>query len=43
MMQARGPEALYVEPSMELLAELGWTRVDAFFEVLGNCRRHARP
>jgi len=35
-MQARGPEALYVEePSMELLAELGWTRVDAFFEVLG--------
>ena len=36
MMQARGPEALYVEePSMELLERLGWTRVDAFFETLG--------
>jgi type I restriction enzyme R subunit len=37
MIQARGPEALYVEePSMELLERLGWTRVDAFFEVLGS-------
>lgn len=36
MMQARGPEALYVEePSMELLAELGWSRVVAFEEALG--------
>jgi type I restriction enzyme R subunit len=36
MMQARGPEALYVEePSMELLGRIGWTRVDAFFETLG--------
>lgn len=36
MMQSRGPEALYVEePSMDLLSRLGWTRVDAFYEVLG--------
>lgn len=36
MMQAWGPEALYVEqPSMELLEQLGWTRVDAFHETLG--------
>lgn len=31
-----GPEFVYVEkPSMELLAELGWTPVDAFHETLG--------
>ncbi|MGB3476407.1 MAG: type I restriction endonuclease subunit R [Mycobacterium sp.] len=31
-----GPEFVYVEkPSMELLAKLGWTRVDAFAETLG--------
>lgn len=31
-----GPEYLYVEkPSIELLAELGWTPVDAFQETLG--------
>ncbi len=36
-MMARGPEYYYVEkPSMELLAELGWTPVDAFYEVLGG-------
>ncbi|WP_457207198.1 type I restriction endonuclease subunit R [Nocardioides sp. P5_C9_2] len=32
-----GAEYLYVEkPSMELLAELGWTPVDAFHEILGS-------
>lgn len=35
-MAPKGPEARYVEePSMELLARLGWTPVDAFAEVLG--------
>lgn len=35
-MMARGPEFDYVEkPSMELLAQLGWTPVDAFTETLG--------
>ena len=35
-MMAKGPEYDYVEkPSMELLAELGWTPVDAFHELLG--------
>lgn len=35
-MMAKGPEHLYVEqPSMELLATLGWTPVDAFTETLG--------
>lgn len=35
-MMAKGPEYEYVEkPSMELLAELGWTSVDAFTETLG--------
>lgn len=35
-MALNGPETLYVEkPSMELLGELGWTRVDAFQEILG--------
>jgi len=33
---AKGPEYVYVEkPSMELLAGLGWTSVDAFTETLG--------
>lgn len=32
----RGPEYAYVEkPSMELLADLGWSTVDAFRETLG--------
>ena len=36
VMMARGPEFDYVEkPSMELLAQLGWTPVDAFTETLG--------
>ena len=36
MMAAHGPEALFVEePSMQLLAELGWYRVDAWQETLG--------
>lgn len=36
MMAARGPEALFVEePSMQLLSELGWSRVDAWQETLG--------
>lgn len=36
-MTAKGPEARYVEePSMELLAQLGWTPVDAFQETLGS-------
>lgn len=36
MIVAGGPEAWYVEkPSMELLAQLGWSTVDAFHEVLG--------
>ena len=36
MMAPRGPEFDYVEkPSMELLAQLGWTPVDAFDEILG--------
>jgi type I restriction enzyme R subunit len=31
-----GPEFVYVEkPSMELLADLGWTPIDAFSETLG--------
>src|SRR2546430_834866 len=35
-MAPRGPEARYVEePSMDLLGQLGWTRVDAFQETLG--------
>ncbi len=35
-MMAKGPEYVYVEkPSMELLAGLGWTPVDAFTETLG--------
>lgn len=35
-MAPAGPEYLFVEkPSMELLAELGWTCVDAFQEILG--------
>ncbi|TJZ80031.1 type I restriction endonuclease subunit R [Rhodococcus oryzae] len=35
-MMAKGPEYDYVEkPSMELLAKLGWTPVDAFSETLG--------
>ena len=35
-MAPRGPEFDYVEkPSMELLAQLGWTPVDAFAEILG--------
>src|SRR5680860_1895012 len=35
-MAPRGPEFDYVEkPSMELLAQLGWTPVDAFTEILG--------
>lgn len=35
-MVPKGPEARYVEePSMELLAQLGWTPVDAFAETLG--------
>lgn len=35
-MSPKGPEARYVEePSMELLAQLGWTAVDAFSETLG--------
>lgn len=36
MMVAHGPEAMFVEePSMQLLAELGWSRVDAWQETLG--------
>jgi type I restriction enzyme R subunit len=36
MMSAHGPEAMFVEePSMQLLAELGWSRVDAWQETLG--------
>lgn len=36
MMAARGPEAMFVEePSMQLLSELGWSRVDAWQETLG--------
>lgn len=36
MMSPAGPEYMYVEkPSIELLAKLGWTPVDAFQEVLG--------
>lgn len=36
MMAAHGPEAMFVEePSMHLLAELGWSRVDAWQETLG--------
>lgn len=35
-MSPAGPEYMYVEkPSIELLAKLGWTPVDAFQEVLG--------
>lgn len=35
-MTLRGPEFDYVEkPSMDLLAQLGWTPVDAFQEILG--------
>ncbi|MBY6387325.1 type I restriction endonuclease subunit R [Rhodococcus erythropolis] len=35
-MMAKGPEFDYVEkPSMELLAKLGWSPVDAFSETLG--------
>lgn len=35
-MMAKGPEFEYVEkPSIELLASLGWTPVDAFAETLG--------
>ncbi len=35
-MSPQGPEFLYVEkPSMALLAQLGWTPVDAFQETLG--------
>ena len=35
-MSPSGPEYVYVEkPSMELLAELGWTVVDAYSESLG--------
>nr|WP_244465373.1 type I restriction endonuclease [Corynebacterium xerosis] len=35
-MTPTGPEYRYVEkPSIELLAELGWTPVDAFQEILG--------
>jgi type I restriction enzyme R subunit len=35
-MSPKGPEARYVEePSMVLLAQLGWTPVDAFSEALG--------
>ncbi len=35
-MAAHGPEAMFVEePSMQLLAELGWSRVDAWQETLG--------
>lgn len=35
-MTPTGPEYWYVEkPSIELLAELGWTPVDAFQEILG--------
>ncbi len=35
-MSPHGPEFAYVEkPSMDLLARLGWTPVDAFQEVLG--------
>ena len=37
VMAPQGPEYDYVEkPSMELLAELGWTPVDAFHETLGR-------
>ncbi len=36
-MTPSGPEYLYVEkPSMELLAQLGWTPVDAFHEEFGR-------
>jgi len=36
MMTPHGPEARYVEePSMALLATLGWSRIDAFQENLG--------
>lgn len=36
MMAAHGPEAMFVEePSMQLLGELGWSRVDAWQEILG--------
>ncbi len=36
-MAPMGPEARYVEgPSIDLLAELGWTPVDAFAETLGD-------
>lgn len=36
MMTPTGPEFFYVEkPSMDLLAQLGWTPVDAFKEALG--------
>ncbi|MDQ1250805.1 MAG: type restriction enzyme subunit [Actinomycetota bacterium] len=36
MSAARGPEAMFVEePSMQLLCELGWSRVDAWQETLG--------
>lgn len=35
-MVPKGPEFIYVEkPTMELLAEMGWTPVDAFTEILG--------
>ena len=35
-MAPKGPEARYVEePSMALLAQLGWTPLDAFSETLG--------